>query len=666
MSDDDLPLAHPAWYSRMVERYAADKSQFLLDFNIRDKVFVEPAQAAEEAAPGLLRVDEYLEHEGPGPLGGLLRVDEYLTSSLARTNHFDLILAYSLTTGIRLINQATARPVGLVWQSLAADQQKPDYQAKLYEKVYSEALKNPDLLQQLDKPSKDTLPFDRDPMRAFMFLDRLLTRQYKLPADENGVKRPVRVALIVDYLENLAPATQVGHRDQVLLAETLSRWANSADIRRNGHLIILLAEDVNQVSPALYAGAAGTVNIRLQRPDHDQRLAFLNWMARAGQLQSPDETGGPVDTAGLASLTAGFNLAEIEDLIKYANQVNDGRLDDELIKQRKRDVIRAESRNLLEIVETEVGFDHVGGLGHVKQALRDISTWLRTPALAHLVPKGLFFVGPPGTGKSLVAQALARESGVNMVKLRDVQSMWVGESERNMSRVLDVARAFAPVIVFIDEIDQAYGQRSGGDTTGVSSRLFGKLLEFMGDNANRGKVLWVAASNRPDFVDAALISRFDRVIPFLLPDRANREEILLRAMPKIVDLEWVDGPATSAWPAADRAAWEELLTATEEFSGREIELVARRGVELADGQTLSPACVLEAMRRFEHSHDRAVYQLQTLLALQVTNFKDYLPDPTTLSPESLRDEVTAVVDGRMVFDRSKIQDKVWDLRRQIR
>lgn len=648
MADEKNPPNRPIWYTQMVDRYYADKNQFLLDFNIRDKVFVD------QALPS------------PGQTPDFLRVDEYLFDALQQRRHFDLILAYSLTTGIRLIDSTAIESVSLSWTDFESDRQKAGYQSKLYERISREAIKNPDLLEQLDHPKPETLPFARDPMRAFAFLDRLLTRQYRPPASGRTTEQPFRIALIVDYLENLAPASQAGHRDQVLLAETLSRWANSTDIRRNGHLIILLAEDVNQVSPALTASAAGTVNIRIQRPDSEQRQAFLNWMQRAGQLPAATMSEAePTSAATLASLTAGFNLAEMEDLIKYANKVNDGRLDIHLIKQRKRDVIRAESRNLLEIVETEVDFDHIGGLIHVKKALSDIATWLSTPSMAPLVPKGLLFVGPPGTGKSLVAQALARESGINMVKLRDVQSMWVGESERNMSRILDVARAFAPVIVFIDEIDQAYGQRSGGDRTGVSSRLFGKLLEFMGDNSNRGRVLWVAASNRPDFVDAALISRFDRVIPFLLPDQANREEILLKAMPKIVGQEWVGGSRVADWPDAEQAAWEELLAATDEFSGREIELVVRRGIELANGRELRSAQVLQAVRDFEHSHDRDVYQLQTLLALQVANFRDYLPEPETLSPVALRDEVTSTRDGHKVIDREKVQEALRRLRRSM-
>lgn len=635
MSDNTAtPAARPAWYDEIINRYLADKNQFLLDFNIRDKVFLPDAPPAIGAP--------------------LLRVDEYLRDELSKLSHFDLVLSYSLTTGITLLSGAAEKPVDVDLSGREAGA------AQLYDRIAKKFTR--ELMAQLGQPTEDSLRTDRDPTRAFLFLDRLLTRQFQIPDAQGEGRRPVRVALIVDYLENLAPASQGGHRDQVLLAETLSRWANSAAVRRTGHLILLLAEDINQVAPAVYAGAAGTVNIRLNRPTLAERLAFCRWLAQDGRLA----LGDAAEADWMAALTAGFNFAEIEELVAFARQHNNRRVAPELVRNRKRDVIRGESRNLLEFVDTDVTFEHVGGLDHVKQALRDVSTWLRSEETARLVPKGLLFVGPPGTGKSLVAQALAHESRVNMVKLRDVQSMWVGESERNMSRVLDVARAFAPVIVFVDEIDQAYGQRGGGDTTGVSSRLFGKLLEFMGDNANRGKVLWVAASNRPDYVDAALVSRFDRVMPFLLPDRENRAEILLHAMPKIVQAQWRAGPNPAAWPPDAQADWATLLTETEEFSGRELELVARRGVELAEGRGLEPACILGAVRRFGHNHDRDVYRLQTLLALQVTNFSDYLPRPEALTPSDLFEDIVTTVNGQSVLDHTMVQSKIMALRRHLR
>lgn len=643
------------WLDKIADRWEVDKSQFLLDFNIRDKVFLADSP--------------------PEPGETLLRVDEYLSRQLVEDGLFDLVLTYSLTTGIALVNPDAEKPTSVGLSGRQADV------VHLYKRVSDTFSK--DVLAQLAPPDQNTLRHDRDPMRAFLYLDRLLTRQFQLPQHYNvgsnklesprdlasessdtssESPRALRIALIIDYLENLTPASQVGHRDQVLLAEMLNRWANSAAIRRNGHLIVLLAEDINQVAPAVFAGSAGTVNIRLERPGLNDREAFLRWLAAGGLLQLEDTT----EARRLAALTAGFNFAEIEELVTFARKHNDGKLAPELIRDRKRDVIRGESRDLLEFIETDVTFEHIGGLEHVKKALREVSGWLQDETTARLVPKGMLFVGPPGTGKSLLAQALANESRINMVKLRDVQSMWVGESERNMSRVLDVARAFAPVILFVDEIDQAYGQRSGGDSTGVSSRLFGKLLEFMGDNANRGKVVWVAASNRPDYVDAALISRFDRIVPFLLPDMDSRAEILLRAMPKIVQIDWADGTETNDWPTDAQADWETLLIETEEFSGRELELVARRGVELADGRALEPSSVLAAVRRFKHSHDRDVYRLQTLLALQITNFEDYLPRPDKLSPPDLFQEIVDTIDGQDVIDHEKVANMVVALRHKIR
>lgn len=630
MTADIAIPTRPEWFEEIGRRFESDRSQFLLDFNVRDKVF----------APGSMP------HE-TDDTKRLLRVDEYLIDALVRSGRFELVLGYSLTTGIRLLNTSSSNNTNRLRTTINGTDE-------LYKTVSTQVTGEPDLKLLLERPTHETLPYTREPMHAFAFLDRLLMKQFQLNNADSYGSKTIRVAVIIDYLENLAPASQAGHRDQIMLAETLSRWATSQAIRENAHLIILLTEDVNQISQTVFSSAAGTVRIRLERPNHEERTAFLqHWIG---------PNNDHAQAARLSSATAGFNYAELDDLIIYSEKQTGSRIPTPtLIRERKRDVISTESRGLLEVVDTEtIGFEHVGGLTHIKKALQDVCLWLQTPELTHLVPKGMFFVGPPGTGKSLISQALAKESGINMVKLRDVQSMWVGESERNMSRVLDVARAFAPVIVFIDEIDQAYGQRGGGDTTGVSSRLFGKLLEFMGDNANRGRVLWVAASNRPDFVDAALISRFDRVLPFLLPDRANRQEILLLAMPKTLQMPWAAGTDLSTWGEEDLGALNELLDLTEEYSGRELELIVRRGIELAGGQTLAPINVLEAARRFEHNHDRNIYRLQTLLALQATSFKDYMPAPEALTPVDLINFI--LTEDGTAIDRSKIQDQIRRLR----
>ena len=137
--------------------------------------------------------------------------------------------------------------------------------------------------------------------------------------------------------------------------------------------------------------------------------------------------------------------------------------------------------------------------------------------------------GPAGTGKSAVAEAVAHEAGVNAVvlNLARILGQYVGNSERNLEKALQAIKSLAPTIVFIDEIDQSVSRGGSGDS-GVSNRIFKRLLEFMSDTGNRGQVLFLAATNRPDLLDAALRrpGRFDKKIPFLIPDESERAAII--------------------------------------------------------------------------------------------------------------------------------------------
>src|SRR5262249_21903551 len=172
-------------------------------------------------------------------------------------------------------------------------------------------------------------------------------------------------------------------------------------------------------------------------------------------------------------------------------------------------------------------------------------------------------VGPPGTGKTLVAEALAKEAGFNFVRLGDVRSMWVGESERNLSHVLRVLVELAPVVVFVDEVDQMLGQRDQGwsGDSGVSARLFARILNFMGRNEHRGRIIWVAATNRPDLLDEAMLRRFDRVFPFFVPSDIDRSRILA-AMPAITGVTYAPG-----------ISFTDVVAATSGLTGSALEVI---------------------------------------------------------------------------------------------
>jgi transitional endoplasmic reticulum ATPase len=119
---------------------------------------------------------------------------------------------------------------------------------------------------------------------------------------------------------------------------------------------------------------------------------------------------------------------------------------------------------------------------------------------------------------------------IQYVRLGDFREMWVGQSERNFSRILQLLQSFGRVIVFMDELDQGEGASRNVEAHETSRRIFGKLLEFMASPRNRGQILWIAASNRPAKIDPALLRpvRFDLILPFDLPDAAGCREILER------------------------------------------------------------------------------------------------------------------------------------------
>ena len=232
---------------------------------------------------------------------------------------------------------------------------------------------------------------------------------------------------------------------------------------------------------------------------------------------------------------------------------------------------------------------------------------------------GILLCGPSGTGKTLLVYALAKASGFNCVKIdmSRILGQYVGESEKNFKKCLLGAQSQHPVIVFVDEIDQAFRRGDSGDS-GVSRNIFSEFLQFTGDTSNRGKVIFIAATNRPDLMDPALkrAGRFDKKIPILLPDARERAEIFRIIINKYrfeTDVE-------------DFMVFAEQ---TENYTGAEIETVVRKAYELAceddrEGTVLTADIISEAIKRCRPSTQQV--QFMTMLAIEECDDKDLLPD----------------------------------------
>ena len=222
---------------------------------------------------------------------------------------------------------------------------------------------------------------------------------------------------------------------------------------------------------------------------------------------------------------------------------------------------------LLEV--PNVRWEDIGGLEEVKQQLREAVEWpLKYPeafmAMGINPPKGILLYGPPGTGKTLLAKAVATESEANFIGIRgpEVLSKWVGESEKNVREIFRKARQAAPTVVFIDEID-AIAPRRGSDVNRVTDRLINQLLTEMDGIEENSGVVVIAATNRPDILDSALLrpGRFDRLILVPAPDEKARLEIF-----KV---------HTRNVPLAKDVSLEELAKRTKGYTGADIEAVVR-------------------------------------------------------------------------------------------
>ncbi|QDA31849.1 CDC48 family AAA ATPase [Thermococcus indicus] len=222
-----------------------------------------------------------------------------------------------------------------------------------------------------------------------------------------------------------------------------------------------------------------------------------------------------------------------------------------------------------------VRWEDIGGLQEVKQELKEAVEWpMKYPKAFQRLgiepPRGVLLYGPPGTGKTLLAKAVATESEANFIGIRgpEVLSKWVGESEKRVREIFRKARQAAPTVIFIDEID-AIAPARGMEGDRVTDRLINQLLTEMDGIERNSGVVVIAATNRPDILDPALLrpGRFDRLILVPAPDEKARLEIL-RVHTKRV-------------PLAGDVNLRELAKKTEGYSGADIEALVREAALLA-------------------------------------------------------------------------------------
>jgi len=331
----------------------------------------------------------------------------------------------------------------------------------------------------------------RDPDRALQLLETYL--QYQL--NENP---RFSAALIVDYGETVAPAGDPGQlpvedRNSIV---TLRRWAADPLFLRRQVTFCLVSESTGALNESLVADAR-TFELAVPVPDEAERHAYLT-----GRGVTP-ATFSRIDARKVAVLTAGLTRLDLESLLAEA-EAGGAALDPDALTREKKRLIAEASGGLLSFLTSNIGLDAVAGHEGAKALLRETAAALRQGRL-DVVPMGFLVCGPVGTGKSFMVRCFAAEIGIPVVELLNFRSMWQGQTESNLERILGLLDALGPVAVVVDEADAALGSREmRGADSGVSERVFASLAAFMGDTRRRGKVIWFLMTSRPDLVPVDL------------------------------------------------------------------------------------------------------------------------------------------------------------------
>lgn len=457
----------------------------------------------------------------------------------------------------------------------------------------------------------DRAEFPRSPSAALPLLEDLMK------ANDNETNAPLRVAVIIDYAETIAPAADkavMSPADRDALV-TLVKWGTDRELEQRGQVIILLTRNLTDLHPDIRAASAKYEAIEVPLPGLTERQAFIEWYTDQKAIQF---TNG-LDSRTLAITTAGLSLVHIEDIFLNA-QAGEG-VTTEMVIERKSAIIKSEFGDVLEPMDNPATFADIGGLERVKEFFRKRVIRPLREGDRRRAPMGVLMTGPAGTGKSIMAQAVAAEAGVNFVNLRiggQIASKWQGEGERNLEKALAAIDSLSPSIVFIDEIDQAVQRGGSGAGSQQDRRIFQRLLDYMADTRHRGRVCFLAATNRPDLMDAALRrpGRFDRKIPFLVPNAGERQAIMKVMARKYMGIEDFNMPPGD---------WELFQDRTQGWTGAEIEALAIKADELLyDGIHSDPIlAVLDAPLRLSPS--TADIEFMTMLALQECNDLDLLP-----------------------------------------
>ena len=487
-----------------------------------------------------------------------------------------------------------------------------------------------------------------------------------LAALEEEILVRQNTALIINYAGSIAPPG-----DEHFLAQSdrmaairLHRWSMTPQFAARDNVVFLIAESLAELNPRIVANPR-VAAVAVPLPDLEARAAVIRKCDPAmpaaqverlaahssglravqiAQILTPrsepglneaervefirELLGNTADAqtraVKLAAITRGMSADETRHLLNPERPLPETQTGDAyaeivaLMHLRKREIIEKECAGLIEFVDARLGMDAVGGNAAIKAELKQVADAIKSGDRAR-VPMGMLFVGPMGCGKTFIAKCFVKESGLSAVTLKNFRSKWVGSTEANLEKVLGMVRALGPIVLIIDEGDRSFGSGSEDSDGGTSSRVIARLKEFMSDPDNRGLVLFILMTNRPDKLDIDIkrAGRLDRKIPFFYADTPEDVEAVLAALLKRYGL----GDAVQ-FPR-DRFTTSARLVG---YSNADIEAVCLLALGSAGGDDQVTLAQLEqAITDYVPTRDSAMLEYMEMLAVFEASRRSMLP-----------------------------------------
>jgi ATP-dependent 26S proteasome regulatory subunit len=463
------------------------------------------------------------------------------------------------------------------------------------------------------RPTLSEIP--RSAGKAIGLIEELICN----PSQTSGV--------IVDFVETVAPNGDLSFmstEDKANLV-SLQRWSAAPTFLATDNLVILVTEHLSDVSRRVVASPQ-LKTIQIPFPGEDLRNHFLDTQDLTGVgMEMPPDV--------LAKVTAGLSLLQIRSLLRGAHQTNTA-ISYTAVARRKKIIIEQECHGLVEFVETKHNFTHVGGMERVKRDLMRVAEAVKSGEV-NRVPMGMIFVGPMGTGKTFVAKAFAAESGLTCLTFKNFREKWVGSTEGNLEKILDLVDALGYVLLIIDEADRSLS--SGDNDGGTSSRVIARLKEFMSDTSHRGRVVILMMTNRPDKLDVDLKrpGRFDLKIPFFFPEAPGERKLILEALLRKNDLKLSRG-----------VKLDQAVEQTDGYSGAELELILLAAANLSaerGHKGISQSDLDDATLDVIPSRDTRMLKYMELLAVFEASARRMLPKRyADMDTQVVQDELDAL------------------------